>query len=229
MRAGSRRCLLTGYGGFNISLTPSFDSVGLPVARRGRRRWRWRTFAAAASTATPGTAPACANASSSVFDDFIAAAEWLQSTGRAARGPRRDRRRQQRRPARRRVPGAASGSVRRRRLPRAGRRHAALSPLHRRPLLDPRVRLRRRWPPTFAFLLRYSPYHNVIDGTAYPPTLVMTADTDDRVAPGMAKKFAARLQEAVGGHRRRADSAARRDARRPRRRQADRKADRRAG
>jgi prolyl oligopeptidase len=49
----------------------------------------------------------------------------------------------------------------------------------------------------FTFLRRYSPYHNVIDGTAYPPTLVMTADTDDRVAPGMAKKFAARLQEAA--------------------------------
>jgi prolyl oligopeptidase len=51
----------------------------------------------------------------------------------------------------------------------------------------------------FAFLHRYSPYHNVIDGVAYPPTLVMTADTDDRVAPGMAKKFAARLQEAAAG------------------------------
>ena len=41
----------------------------------------------------------------------------------------------------------------------------------------------------------------MIDGTAYPPTLVMTADTDDRVAPGMAKKFAARLQEASAGTR----------------------------
>ena len=37
------------------------------------------------------------------------------------------------------------------------------------------------------------------DGTAYPPTLVTTADTDDRVAPGLAKKFAARLQAATGG------------------------------
>ncbi len=50
----------------------------------------------------------------------------------------------------------------------------------------------------FAYLYRYSPYHNVANGVRYPPTLVMTADTDDRVAPGMAKKFAARLQEAVG-------------------------------
>jgi prolyl oligopeptidase len=54
-------------------------------------------------------------------------------------------------------------------------------------------------PAQFPFLLRYSPLHNVRDGVAYPPTLVMTADTDDRVAPGMAKKFAARLQAATGG------------------------------
>src|SRR5207247_4452051 len=40
---------------------------------------------------------------------------------------------------------------------------------------------------------------NVKDATAYPPTLVTTADTDDRVAPGLAKKFAARLQEATAG------------------------------
>ena len=37
------------------------------------------------------------------------------------------------------------------------------------------------------------------DGVRYPPALIMTADTDDRVAPGLAKKFAARLQEATAG------------------------------
>ena len=55
-------------------------------------------------------------------------------------------------------------------------------------------------PAQFPWLLAYSPYHNVRGGLRYPPTLVMTADTDDRVDPGMAKKFAARLQsEAAGG------------------------------
>ena len=54
-------------------------------------------------------------------------------------------------------------------------------------------------PADFAYLRRYSPYHNVADRTPYPPTLVMTANTDDRVDPDMAKKFAARLQEAVTG------------------------------
>jgi prolyl oligopeptidase len=48
-------------------------------------------------------------------------------------------------------------------------------------------------------LYRYSPLHNVTDGVAYPATLILTADTDDRVAPGMAKKFAARLQAAQAG------------------------------
>ena len=54
-----------------------------------------------------------------------------------------------------------------------------------------------RWledPRDFAFLYSYSPYHNVRDDTTYPPILITTAETDDRVDPGMARKFAARLQ-----------------------------------
>ena len=51
----------------------------------------------------------------------------------------------------------------------------------------------------FAALYKYSPCHNVTDGTAYPPTMVTTADTDDRVVPGHSFKFAARLQEAQAG------------------------------
>ncbi|PYQ17621.1 MAG: hypothetical protein DMF79_17260 [Acidobacteria bacterium] len=82
-------------------------------------------------------------------------------------------------------------------MPGAGGRHAALPPVH-------------GWipeygsaddPKLFPVLYRYSPLHNVKEGVAYPPTLVTTADTDDRVAPGMAKKFAARLQAASPGPR----------------------------
>jgi prolyl oligopeptidase len=54
-------------------------------------------------------------------------------------------------------------------------------------------------PAQFEYLLRYSPLHNVQDGVRIPPILITTADTDDRVSPGMAKKFAARLQAAGGG------------------------------
>src|SRR5258708_38326966 len=47
--------------------------------------------------------------------------------------------------------------------------------------------------------MKSSPYPNGRADVAYPPTLIMAADTDDRVAPGMAKKFAARLQAAGRG------------------------------
>jgi prolyl oligopeptidase len=48
-------------------------------------------------------------------------------------------------------------------------------------------------------LLAYSPYHNLKKGVHYPPTLVTTADHDDRVVPGHSFKFAARLQACQGG------------------------------
>jgi prolyl oligopeptidase len=54
-------------------------------------------------------------------------------------------------------------------------------------------------PEHFRFLLAYSPLHNVHSGTAYPPTLVTSADTDDRVVPAHAKKFTATLQAAQSG------------------------------
>ena len=51
----------------------------------------------------------------------------------------------------------------------------------------------------FPALRAYSPYHNLKPGTKYPPTLVTTADTDDRVVPGHSFKFAAALQAAQAG------------------------------
>ena len=54
-------------------------------------------------------------------------------------------------------------------------------------------------PKTFSRFYAYSPYHNIRDGVEYPPTLVTSADHDDRVVPSHSFKFAARLQEAQRG------------------------------
>jgi prolyl oligopeptidase len=51
----------------------------------------------------------------------------------------------------------------------------------------------------FKVLHAYSPYANLREGTKYPPTLVTTADHDDRVVPLHSFKFAARLQACQGG------------------------------
>ena len=190
-------CLLTGYGGFNISLTPSFDPSDflwldaggvLAVANlRGGGEYgdAWHRAG-------------MREQKQNVFDDFIAAAEWLQTTGRAA-------------PGRVAIEGGSNGGllvgacvVQRPELFGAALCRVPVADMLRYHLFT----VGRFWipeygcaddPADFPFLLRYSPYHNIVDGAAYPPTLVMTADTDDRVAPGMAKKFAARLQEASGG------------------------------
>jgi prolyl oligopeptidase len=54
-------------------------------------------------------------------------------------------------------------------------------------------------PEDLAVLLRYSPYHRIAPGTAYPATLITTGDTDDRVVPAHSYKFAAALQHAQAG------------------------------
>jgi prolyl oligopeptidase len=50
----------------------------------------------------------------------------------------------------------------------------------------------------FAFLIAYSPLHNIAEGRCYPATLVCTADFDDRVVPSHSFKFTAALQRAQG-------------------------------
>jgi prolyl oligopeptidase len=194
---GNAAVFLYGYGGFNIPQTPSFNPVHFYFLERGG------IFAVA--NLRGGSeygeqwhrAGMLAN-KQNVYDDFAAAAEWL----------------------------IANRYTRRERLAISGRSNggllAAVSLVQRPelfgavvvqvPVIDMlryhRFTLARFWipeygsaedPDQFRFLYAYSPLHNVRDGTAYPATLITTADTDDRVDPGQAKKFAARLQQAQGG------------------------------
>ena len=54
-------------------------------------------------------------------------------------------------------------------------------------------------PEHFKFLYAYSPLHNLRDGVAYPPIIVTTGDTDDRVVPSHSKKWIAALLEHTAG------------------------------
>jgi prolyl oligopeptidase len=193
---GNRPVLLSGYGGFNISLTPAFDPsnfvllekggiVAVPNLRGGGEYGEaWHEAGMFARK-------------QNVFDDFIGAAEWLVASGYTN-------------PKRIAIEGGSNGGL----LTAAvmlQRPDLVSAVLCRVPVADMlryhRFTVGRFWiseygsaddPAQFPFLYRYSPLHNVVDGTPYPPILITTADTDDRVAPGMAKKFAARLQAA--GH-----------------------------
>lgn len=194
-RDGDRPVLLTGYGGFNISLTPAFDPSSFVLLDAGG-------ICAVANLRGGGEygedwhAAGMFERKQNVFDDFMAAAEWLAHSGWS-------------RPARIAIEGGSNGGL------------LTAAVMIQRPGLFGAVVCRvpvadmlryhlftvgRFWiseygssddPTQFPYLLAYSPYHNVKDGARYPPILITTADTDDRVSPGMAKKFAARLQAAA--------------------------------
>ncbi|HUL60643.1 MAG TPA: prolyl oligopeptidase family serine peptidase [Anaeromyxobacteraceae bacterium] len=196
-RDGARPTLLTGYGGFDVSLTPWFSpgtalwlEMGgvLAVANlRGGGEYGKGWYDAGRLAAKQN-----------VFDDFIAAAQWLEASGWTSS-------------ARLAIEGASNGGL------------LVGAALTQRPdlfgaavpqvgVLD-MLRFHRftvgwGWKSDygssetregFETLLRYSPLHAVRAGTRYPPTLVMTADHDDRVVPAHSFKFLAALQAAQAG------------------------------
>src|SRR5262249_44280848 len=144
---GKNPTLLYGYGGFNIALTPTFNASRFLFLERGG------VFAIAnlrgGSEYGEGWHKAGMLAKKqNVFDDFLAAVEWLineKYTSKdklAVQG--RTPGRQQRRPGRRRAAAAAAGLVQGGRLPGAAVGHGALPQVPDRPPVDRRVRLARR-------------------------------------------------------------------------------------
>jgi prolyl oligopeptidase len=186
--------VLTGYGGFNVSLTPAFgrsvirflESGGLYAVAHlrggGEYGEEWHRAGMLGNK-------------QNAFDDFIAAAEWLVAEGHVARD-------------RLAILGGSNGGL------LVGAALTQRPDLFRAvvcqvPLLDMLryhlFRIARLWiaeygspddPEALSWLLAYSPYHRVREGTPYPAVLLTTGESDSRVDPMHARKMAARLQAA---------------------------------
>jgi len=196
-RNGKNATYLYGYGGFNAAMTPSFSvnilawmEMGGIFAEAGIRGGgeygqKWHEA---------GTKLQKQN----VFDDFIAAAEWLidnkyTSCAKLAIGGGSNG-------------GLLVGACLLQRPDLFGAACPAVGVLDM--LRFHLFTIGRAWTSDygcseneaeFKALYAYSPLHNIVPGRHYPPTLITTGDHDDRVVPAHSFKFAAALQAAQGG------------------------------
>jgi len=189
--------LLYGYGGFNISVTPAFSATRIAWLEQGG-------VLAVANLRGGGEygkawhdGGRLAN-KQNVFDDFIAAGEYLKAHGVTSRDGLA-------------IQGGSNGGL----LVGAVTNQrpdlfaAALPAVGVMDMLRfDRFTAGRYWVDDYGYpakeadfraLYAYSPYHNIRSGVDYPAIMVETADTDDRVVPGHSFKYAAALQAAEIG------------------------------
>ncbi|NNL53798.1 MAG: S9 family peptidase [Woeseia sp.] len=196
-RDGTNPTLLYGYGGFNISLTPSFSVTRVAWLEMGGV-WAVANLRGGGEYGEAWHKAGTKLDKQNVFDDFIAAAEHLIDEKYT-------------RPEKLSIMGGSNGgllvgAVTNQRPDLFG---AALPAVGVMDMLRFHLFTAGRYwvddygsaddPEEFAALYAYSPYHNVRHGADYPAVLVSTADTDDRVVPGHSFKYAAALQDAQGG------------------------------
>jgi prolyl oligopeptidase len=194
---GQNPTLLYGYGGFNIPLTPAF-SVGNLVWMEMGGVYAVPNLRGGSEYGEDWHQGGMKLKKQNVFDDFIAAAEWLiankyTSTPKLA------------------IHGGSNGGllVGAAMTQRPDLFGATLPAVGVMDMLRfQKFTIGWAWvsdygssdnPEEFKALYAYSPLHNIKPGTAYPPTLITTADHDDRVVPSHSFKFAATMQAAQAG------------------------------
>ena len=193
---GNNPTLLYGYGGFNVTVPPEFNPLRLALLEQG--------FVYASANLRGGSEygekwhqAGMKLQKQNVFDDFIAAAEWLignhyTSSARLA------------------ISGGSNGGLlvgvvmnQRPDLFRAAVPQVGVMDM----LRFQRFTIGWNWiadygssdnPEEFQVLYGYSPIHNIRAGATYPAILIITADHDDRVVPAHSFKYAATLQEKAG-------------------------------
>ena len=195
---GDNPVLLYGYGGFNINLTPYFSLTRLVFLEAGGI-YALVNLRGGAEYGEDWHQAGMLEKKQNVFDDFIAVAEWLVAK-RWTTAKRIG------------ILGGSNGGllVTACMLQRPDLFGAVIAAV---PVTDMlryhRFTVGRFWipeygnaekePAHFRFLHAYSPLHNVKEGIDYPPIMVTTADTDDRVVPSHSRKFIAALQHVDPG------------------------------
>ena len=193
---GRNPTLLTGYGGFNNSMTPAFSPLATTWLESGGV-FALANLRGGGEFGEEWHRAGMLESRQNVFDDFIAAAEHLVAEGYAS-------------PEHLAIRGGSNGGLL---VGAVSNQRPDLfgAVVCTYPLLD-MVRYHQFlvasfWvpeygssddPEQFAYIHAYSPYHNVVDGGDYPATLYLSGDGDTRVAPLHARKMAALMQAKNG-------------------------------
>lgn len=193
-----RPVYLYGYGGFNIALVPSFSPNRIPFLEQGGI-YAQVTLRGGSEYGEEWHLAGTKMQKQNVFDDFIAAAEWLIREGYTTNEKIA-------------IVGGSNGGLlvgacmtQRPDLFRVAIPQVGVMDM----LRYHKFTIGWNWASDygtsedsremFEYLRGYSPLHNLKPGTSYPATLVTTADHDDRVVPAHSFKFAATLQECHKG------------------------------
>jgi len=194
---GNNPTYLYGYGGFNVSLSPAF-SVGNLVWMEMGGVYAQPNLRGGGEYGEDWHQAGMKLKKQNVFDDFISAAQWLidnkyTSTPKLAIGGGSNG-------------GLLVGAALTQRPDLFGAALPAVGVMDM--LRFQKFTIGWAWvsdygssdnADEFKAIYAYSPLHNIKPGTSYPPTLITTADHDDRVWPGHSFKFAATLQAAQAG------------------------------